>query len=210
MTGSWDKSLILWDLKNGAQLASFDDHQEVVNCVKIRNKNQIVSGSGDSTLKIWNLFIDDQKTQKKVFVKLKDIITLAGHNSDVYCLDLFGDYIASGGSDSFVIIWNFEGVQLHKLSGHLGNVRFVFIDEHKLVTAGDAKKIIIWNYKVFLLQISILYSCSCCLFFELKQGRVFNTLHRNPTKISNMLVNDKMIVISSPEIEPNITAICFW
>jgi len=25
-----------------------------------------------------------------------------------------------------------------------------------------------------------------------------------------MLVNDKMIIISSPEIEPNITVICFW
>jgi WD40 repeat protein len=121
----------------------------------------IVSGSSDSTLKIWRISVeeiprvylkrDDKKESRnetKCTASWIDTKTLVGHQSDVYCLDFNSYYIASSGSDSKIIIWNFEGDLIHTLNGHLGVVRHLHIDEHKLVSGGDAKKIMVWDYRV--------------------------------------------------------------
>lgn len=84
-------------------------------------------------------------------------IDLKGHSSDVYSVDYNEDFIASTGADSLVIIWNFVGDLLYKLTGHLGIVRFCFMDEYKLITGGDAKRILVWDYRVkFKKKIQIL------------------------------------------------------
>jgi WD40 repeat protein len=113
----------------------------VINCIRIKNDRILLSASGDSTLKIWN-FNAELRTSTNV-------MTLVGHSSDVYCVETMGDYVASGGADSLVILWSLHtGHLLYKLPGHLGVVRFIFMDEQKLVTGGDAKKIMVWDYKV--------------------------------------------------------------
>ncbi len=61
---------------------------------------------------------------------------------------VFKRIIFEGGADSSIIVWNFAGQLVHKLNGHLGIVRSLFIDDYKLVSGGDAKKIMIWDYKV--------------------------------------------------------------
>jgi F-box and WD-40 domain protein 7 len=111
----------------------------VVNCIKT-SKNKIVTASSDSTLKIWD-FQSAHVVEKH---------TLLGHESDVCCLAIYGEWIASGAADSLVIVWNLMGQLMHKLIGHLGVVRHIYIDEHKLITGGDAKRLIIWDYKVSL------------------------------------------------------------
>lgn len=110
--------------------------------------NLIVSGSSDSTLKIFRLIIEQDRRGKKTSVSSFEVQTLTGHESDVYCLDFNDEFIVSSGADSKVIVWDFSGSLLHQLVGHLGVVRYVFIDNYKLVTGGDAKKIMIWDYKV--------------------------------------------------------------
>jgi WD40 repeat protein len=156
LTGSWDNLVMVWDLTNGAKLATLDGHGEVVNCLKMKTYSFFVSGSGDSSLKVWNLSISkterDAKSSPKLVCKVLESKTLIGHQSDVYCVDTCGRYVASGGADSLVIIWSVEGELLSKLAGHLGIVRYLFLDEYKLVSAGDARKIMVWNYKVRVLE----------------------------------------------------------
>ena len=53
------------------------------------------------------------------------------------------------GTDSTIIVWNFKGKLLYKLNGHLGCIRSLYIDDYKLVSGGDAKKIMVWDYRVF-------------------------------------------------------------
>ena len=57
--------------------------------------------------------------------------------------------------DSSIIVWNFGGDLLHRLNGHLGIVRSLYIDDYKLVSGGDAKKIMIWDYKVNYFKVFI-------------------------------------------------------
>ena len=110
--------------------------------------NLVVSGSSDSTLKIFKIIIDKDSQGRKTILSAGEPISLEGHESDVYCLDFNEEYIVSSGADSKVLVWNFSGKLLHQLVGHLGVVRYIFIDDFKLVTGGDAKKIMVWDYKV--------------------------------------------------------------
>lgn len=121
----------------------------MINCLKIKDYTCLISGSGDSTVKIWNYSISTgPKSQDRLMISDSNMINLKGHSSDVYSIDYHGDFIASTGADSLVIIWNFQGDLLYKLTGHLGIVRFCYMDNYKLITGGDAKRILVWNYKV--------------------------------------------------------------
>ena len=200
LSGSWDQTVIIWDMVNGKKLAKLTGHQEVVNCVRMSHR-QVVSGSSDARLRIWDLFILEKKladssthhvdkANVKKIVEVVNVKVLEGHTSDVYCLEVHGDFIVSGGADSLVIVWSLPtGDLLHRLAGHLGIVRCLFIDEYKCVSGGDAKKIIVWDYK---------------------QGKMFNILHRNPTKLNTMWLSDTSIVTTSPDSNSTITIINYW
>ncbi|CAJ0955893.1 unnamed protein product, partial [Mesorhabditis belari] len=55
LSGSWDKSLRLWDLNTGASTRRFASHEKDVLSVAFSADNrQIVSGSRDRTIKLWN------------------------------------------------------------------------------------------------------------------------------------------------------------
>ncbi len=160
VTGSWDKKLVLWNLDDGKMLLTLTGHTEVINCVKMRF-GLVVSGSSDATLRIWRVSIEeipriylkrdgksDTRNKTKCIVSCVDVKIVEGHQSDIYCLDFNSYYIASSGSDSKIMIWDFEGNFIHTLNGHLGVVRHLFIDDYKLLSCGDAKKIIVWDYRV--------------------------------------------------------------
>lgn len=120
-------------------------------------KDCIVSGSSDNSVRIWNLNLKYEvlveTSKRKISLDNVDSKSLEGHTSDVNCLEIYGNYIASGGSDSLIIIWNFDGELLYKLTGHLGCVRSLHMNNYILVSGGDAKRIMIWDYKVIFINL---------------------------------------------------------
>ncbi|XP_076805283.1 notchless protein homolog 1-like [Clavelina lepadiformis] len=95
-SASFDKSVKLWDGKNGKFLASLRGHVGAVYQVSwSADSRLLVSGSGDSTLKVW-----DAHTRKL-------LLDLPGHADEVYAVDWStdGQRVVSGGKDKVLKIW---------------------------------------------------------------------------------------------------------
>jgi len=91
ITASGDSTCILWDVETKTPKAIFNDHTGDVMSVSVfDSKDMFVSGSCDSTAKLW-----DHRQNGKQCIK-----TFAGHESDINSVAFFPDGNAFGtGSD---------------------------------------------------------------------------------------------------------------
>jgi WD40 repeat protein len=56
VSGSFDRTLRVWDLEGGACLATFDDHRGAVASLSLTpDGTRAVSGSADHTVRVWDL-----------------------------------------------------------------------------------------------------------------------------------------------------------
>ncbi|XP_072231269.1 notchless protein homolog 1 [Leuresthes tenuis] len=95
-SASFDKSIKIWDGRNGKYLMSLRGHVgSVYQVAWSADSRLVVSGSSDSTLKVW-----DVKTGKLN-------MDLPGHADEVYAVDWSpdGQRVASGGKDKCLRIW---------------------------------------------------------------------------------------------------------
>ncbi|XP_062501703.1 F-box/WD repeat-containing protein 7-like [Corticium candelabrum] len=81
------------------------------------------------------------------------------------------------------------GLCLHELKEHLGIVRCLHLTRTRLVTGGDVRKLIIW---------------------DTERGEMCNIIHRNPTSLHQMWVDDTRLITASPDAPGTITIINFW
>lgn len=56
VTGSWDKTARLWNIKTGAAIQTFQGHSDIVSSVAITSDNNyVITGSHDGTIKLWDM-----------------------------------------------------------------------------------------------------------------------------------------------------------
>jgi guanine nucleotide-binding protein subunit beta-2-like 1 protein len=117
LSGSWDRTMRLWDLNTGASVRTFQGHTKDVNSVAFSGDNrQIVSGSRDKTIKLWNTLAECKYT-----------ITEDMHTDWVSCVVFSPSakmpLIVSAGWDKLVKVWNLSNCKLRtNLVGHTGVV----------------------------------------------------------------------------------------
>ena len=76
----------MWDIEKGELISTL-----LTGGVGVKYQdNMIVSGSFDHTIKIW-----DARTSTP-------IRSFAGHTNDIWCLEVHGNYIASGSKDTTI------------------------------------------------------------------------------------------------------------
>jgi WD40 repeat protein len=97
VSGSFDKTIIIWDAARGEKLQTLSGHRGNVYCVAFSpDSKRVVSGSRDKTIKVWYAGNG------------KELQTLSGHrgpvNSVAFSPD--GNYIASGSWDKTVRTWD--------------------------------------------------------------------------------------------------------
>src|SRR5258708_23795461 len=113
ISGSFDKTMKMWDIESGTCLKTYFGHIEGLWAVAV-DKRHIVSASHDRTIKA-SCMIPNSVIQTDVF-PLDQIWyregelsahTLVGHRAAVTCLEITDDKIISGSDDGDIRIWSF-------------------------------------------------------------------------------------------------------
>jgi len=134
LSGSWDRSLRLWELATGKTVHTFQGHTKDVMSVGFSADNrQIVSGSRDKLIKVWN-----------TLGECKFTISEGGHDDWVSCVrfspNLQSPTVVSGGWDKTVKVWSLKDFKLQStLRGHSGYVSTVTISPDGSLCASGGK-----------------------------------------------------------------------
>ena len=109
-------------------------HTSTVRCLKMSDATTAISGSRDTTLRVWDI-------QKGICKHV-----LVGHGLSVRCLDIHGDLVVSGSYDTTAKIWSIsEGRCLRTLAGHFSQIYAIAFDGKKIATGSLDTMVRIWD-----------------------------------------------------------------
>jgi len=173
ISGSYDKTIKLWDLSTGEDLYTLTGHQGAVFCLTIiPRKPQFLSAGSEGTIFLWDL------------EKLAPIKTLIGHTEAVRVLSLSPDdkILVSGSIDKFIRIWDFIRLkEIACLKGeHSGALRSLVVspDCKKLVSGSFDGNYCVWDIdsKIVIFKGESNIVSQVEPFFSLGEGRLFGLL----------------------------------
>ncbi|UXE63078.1 MAG: WD40 repeat domain-containing protein [Woronichinia naegeliana WA131] len=139
VSGSYDKTIKIWDLATGGKPRTLTGHHFPVSSVALSSDGKtLVSGSFDKTIKIWDLATG------------KELRTLTGHQDAVLSIALSSDgkALVSGSYDKTIKIWDLAtGGKPRTLTGHHFPVSSVALtsDGKTLVSGSFDNTIKVWD-----------------------------------------------------------------
>lgn len=128
--------VVIWDLATRQQTQVLSMQDTVAFLAFLPSGNSIAIGTRKARVVIWNY-----KTNKTVEIKTeKDVLALA--------VSPDGKFIASGGQDKNVTLWNSaDGSRIRTMTGHSNDVLSLLFSPggKQIISAGSDKRIIIWE-----------------------------------------------------------------
>lgn len=149
-TGSWDRTVQLWDTRTGKNIKTFKGYTYgIVSVAYSPDGKTIATRGNDNTIELWNARTG--KHFKSLSGHEKSKTLYEGHpdasiNSFAYSPD--GKTIVSGGGDKTVRLWNARtGENIRTLIGHTEAVRAVAYspDGGTIVSASRDKTVRMWD-----------------------------------------------------------------
>lgn len=138
VSGSEDKSVVVWDADNGKQLRAFLGHPQAVLTVAVRpDGKQIASASEDGSIKLWPLTASDEHRE---MAEAKDRVWTVAYSPD-------GKTFAAAGADRAVRVYDAtNGKLLTTLTGHKGSITTVaFVTNTTLLSTAGDKLAKVWD-----------------------------------------------------------------
>jgi F-box and WD-40 domain protein CDC4 len=109
-------------------------HTSTVRCLKMSDSKTAISGSRDTTLRIWDI---EKGVCKNVLV---------GHQASVRCLEIHGDIVVSGSYDTTAKVWSIsKGTCLRTLSGHFSQIYAIAFDGNRIATGSLDTSVRVWD-----------------------------------------------------------------
>ncbi|XP_012243808.1 protein FAN [Bombus impatiens] len=110
VAGSWDNSLIFYDIEFGRVIDILQGHEDAVSCLALSDSRKIIiSGSWDCTAKVWKSYSSGTKIKPA-----ECLIAQLDHDSKVTCINISGDetLLVSGTEDGEIFLWNMDTYHL--------------------------------------------------------------------------------------------------
>ncbi|MBD2184276.1 caspase family protein [Planktothrix sp. FACHB-1375] len=141
VSGSFDKTVRLWDIKGNLIGQPFKGHQDRVTSVAFsRDGKYIVSGSFDKTVRLWDI---KGNLIGQPFKGHQDVVYSVAFSPD-------GKYIVSGSADKTVRLWDIKGNPIGQpFIGHQNYVNSVaFSPDGKYIVSGSLDNTVrLWDIK---------------------------------------------------------------
>ena len=151
-----DRTLKIWNLQTKREDLILYGHHDVVSCVKILSncsEYQIVSGSQDNTLKIWNYGKYSSQSQAKI---VHCEFTLTGHQDTISCVENLNDQrIVSGSFDYKIKIWNIYTKTCDFTIDTSCEILCIAVHLDGRLISGSQYRINIWNPKTGVCDLNI-------------------------------------------------------
>jgi WD40 repeat protein len=131
-------TILLWDVETGQCMLSKNKHSDdVLSAGFSRDGRQVLSGSKDNTVQLWNTTTDR-------------IVSLPGHKAPVtaVCFSPNNKLGLSGSKDRTVLVWDLSRKTIiHTLTGHKNHIYSVSFspDGKHAISAGKDETIKIWD-----------------------------------------------------------------
>jgi WD40 repeat protein/predicted Ser/Thr protein kinase len=129
LSGSFDKTIRLWEIPGGKAIKSFEEHSDCVYSVCFSPDGRYaLSGSNDNTIRLWEISSG------------KEIRKFEGHTNRVSSVSFSpdGQYILSCSFDKTIRLWEIStGREIRRLEGHTDSVNSVcFSPDGRYVLSG--------------------------------------------------------------------------
>jgi WD40 repeat protein len=140
LTGSWDKTVRLWDLK-GTQLQVLRGHDGYINSVGFSPDGKtIFTGAWDKTVRLWDL----EGNVLQVFKGNDGYVSSVAFSPDGKIILTVCSAISlrmPGSEDNTACLWDLSGNMLQVFKGHEGGIRSVaFSPDGKSILTGSWDK----------------------------------------------------------------------
>jgi WD40 repeat protein/serine/threonine protein kinase len=151
LSGSADKTMILWDRETAQSIRRFTGHEGHVWDVAFSpDGRRALSGGSDKVVRLWDLASGEMLRQLKGHAEAIYTVAFSPDGRLGYSAGGGNDGGSQGGVDVAIHIWDLKtGGAAGRLEGHKGIVRCLTQspDGRRLLSAGDDKDAILWNLK---------------------------------------------------------------
>ncbi|UYI11560.1 MULTISPECIES: SIR2 family protein [Myxococcus] len=136
VSASDDKTLRVWELETGKELARMEGHEGWVRSCAVIPDGRVVSASDDKTLRVWELETG------------KELARMEGHKGPVWGCSVTPDgRLVSASFDEMLRVWELKtGIKLAQLVGHKGAVNGCAVTvDGRVVSASSDGTLRVWE-----------------------------------------------------------------
>lgn len=134
ITGSYDCTVKVWDIKTGKELRTLEGHTSGIRSLQFDDQ-KLMTGSMDNTTKLWNWRTGEC------------LRTFNAHTGGVISVNFDAHYVASGSMDHTIRVFDSMSKQTFLLKGHTDWVNAVKVDSESrtLISASDDCTVRLWD-----------------------------------------------------------------